>query len=92
MDKGNLIQRLDPFYQHPRYGTDFLLIFRVGGRPINIVIEYDGFQWHFASRSQVSAANDSFYHRPEDVERQMTLESYGYKFSASTGTISALTQ
>lgn len=77
---GDYLRQLDPFYQHPSYRADFLLIFRDGERPINVVIEYDGFQWHFANRPQVSAANYAFYYKPEDIERQMTLESYGYKF------------
>ena len=77
---GDYLRQLDPFYQHPSYRVDFLLIFRDGERPINVVIEYDGFQWHFANRTQVSAANYAFYYKPEDIERQMTLESYGYKF------------
>lgn len=77
---GDYLRQLDPFYQYPSYRTDFLLIFREGEQPTNVVIEYDGFQWHFANRPQVSAANYAFYYKPEDVERQMTLESYGYKF------------
>ena len=77
---GDYLRQLDPFYQHPSYRVDFLLICRDGERPINVVIEYDGFQWHFANRAQVSAANYAFYYKPEDIERQMTLESYGYKF------------
>jgi hypothetical protein len=77
---GDYLRQLDPFYQHPSYRADFLLIFHDRERPINIVIEYDGFQWHFANRSQVSAANYAFYYKPADIERQMTLESYGYKF------------
>lgn len=77
---GDYLRQLDPLYQHPSYRADFLLIFRDGEQPVNVVIEYDGFQWHFTSPSQVSAANYAFYYKPEDIERQMTLESYGYKF------------
>ncbi len=77
---GDYLRQLDPFYQHPSYRVDFLLSFRDGEQPVNVVIEYDGFESHFTNRSQVSAANYAFYYKPEDIERQMTLESYGYKF------------
>jgi AAA domain len=77
---GDYLRQLDPFYQHPSYRVDFLLIFRAGERPVNVVIEYDGFQWHFANPTQVNAANYAFYYKPGDIERQMTLQSYGYKF------------
>ncbi|MGH8012025.1 MAG: AAA domain-containing protein, partial [Candidatus Binataceae bacterium] len=77
---GDYLRQLDPTYHHPKYRTDFLLIYRHGGANINIVIEYDGFEFHFVEQQQVNQANWGFYYRPEDIERQATLETYGYKF------------
>jgi len=77
---GDYLRQLDPLYRHPAYRVDFLLTFRHGERVINVVIEYDGFKEHFTKRGQVDEANWPFYYRAEDIERQMTLESYGYKF------------
>ena len=77
---GDYLHQLDPNYHHPRYRVDFLLTYRYGDQPINVVIEYDGFSHHFLEHERVSQANWTFYCRPEDIERQMTLESYGYKF------------
>jgi hypothetical protein len=77
---GDYLRQLDPNYHHPRYRVDFLLTYRHGDQPINMVIEYDGFSHHFLERERVSEANWTLYCRPEDIERQMTLESYGYKF------------
>ena len=77
---GDYLKQLDPLYRHPAYRVDFLLTFRDGDKVINVVIEYDGFKEHFTSRNQVDRANWPFYYRAEDLERQMTLESYGYKF------------
>ena len=51
-----------------------------GAKPVNIIIEYDGFQEHFVEHGKIHAGNYDAYYRPEDVERQMVLESYGYKF------------
>ena len=38
------------------------------------------FQEHFTSHGNIHAGNYDAYYRPEDIERQMILESYGYKF------------
>jgi hypothetical protein len=48
--------------------------------PVNVIIEYDGFAEHFVERSKIHNGNWDRYYRPEDVERQMIIESYGYKF------------
>jgi len=44
------------------------------------VIEYDGFEHHFDNRAHVNVGNHERYLRDCDVERQLTLESYGYRF------------
>jgi hypothetical protein len=43
-------------------------------------VEYDGFEFHFQEGTRVHVGNHQRYLRPEDVERQLTLESYGYRF------------
>lgn len=78
---GDYLRQLDPLYQHPTYKCDFLLRHLADdGTLTNLVIEYDGFQEHFTSRERVNAANYERYYKPEDVERQFVLESYGYRF------------
>jgi hypothetical protein len=77
---GEYLKQLDPTYQHPSWRVDFLLTYRAGGAPIYIVVEYDGFEFHFKDMAKVHVGNHERYLRPEDVERQLTLESYGYRF------------
>lgn len=78
---GDYLRQLDPLYQHPAYKCDFLLRhLSADGTLTNLVIEYDGFQEHFTSRDKVNAANYERYYKPEDIERQFVLESYGYRF------------
>jgi hypothetical protein len=77
---GEYLRQLDPGYHHPKYRVDFLLVFKDGDKPISLVLEYDGFKDHFTNGMQVNQANWAFHYRPEDTERRMTLESYGYKF------------
>lgn len=42
--------------------------------------EYDGFREHFQNRDKIHEGNWDRSYRPEDIERQLVLESYGYKF------------
>jgi len=77
---GNYLRQLDPTYEHPSYKVDFLLKVKYPSFTLQIVIEYDGFREHFVNRSEVNASNYMSYMREEDVSRQMTLESYNYKF------------
>jgi very-short-patch-repair endonuclease len=77
---GDYLRQLDPTYHHPSYRVDFLLHYRAPEKTVNVIIEYDGFVEHFTDHHRVHEGNyDSFY-RPQDIERQMVLESYGYKF------------
>lgn len=76
---GEYLRQLDPTYRHPAYKTDFLLR-HMGDELTNVIIEYDGFEHHFVSKEKVSAATYDRYYKPEDVERQFVLESYGYRF------------
>jgi hypothetical protein len=77
---GEYLKQLDPFYQHPAYRCDFLLKLHDHKSPLNVVIEYDGFAEHFTDLDQVHSGNWERYYKPEDIERQMVIESYGYRF------------
>lgn len=79
---GDYLKQLDPTYQHPAWRVDFLLVCRTARGVLHIVIEYDGFEFHFdpANASQVNVGNHERYLKDSDVERQLTLESYGYRF------------
>ncbi|WP_034474765.1 AAA domain-containing protein [Aestuariibacter salexigens] len=77
---GAYLRQLDPFYSHPDYKVDFLLKIQDGNRTKQIILEYDGFKEHFTHFNEVNALNYEYYMRPEDIERQKVLESYGYTF------------
>lgn len=77
---GEYLRQLDPTYQHPAYRVDFLMRYREDGTMANVIIEYDGFLEHFTNHHQVHVGNYESFYRPQDLERQMVLESYGYKF------------
>lgn len=77
---GDYLRQLDPYYQHPAYRADFLLQYHTDAGLVNVIIEYDGFHEHFRDHGKLHAGNYERYYRPEDIERQMVLESYGYKF------------
>jgi hypothetical protein len=47
---------------------------------VQIIIEYDGFEFHFEDRENIHAGNYDQYMSHSDVERQKVLEGYGYKF------------
>ena len=77
---GNYLRQLDPTYQHPGYRCDFLLTYFGDGGEVRIIIEYDGFAEHFVNREKVTFHNWEQFYRPEDIEREFVIESYGYKF------------
>ena len=78
---GDYLKQLNQFYTHPRYRTDFLLIYKNDeNRQINIIIEYDGFKEHFTNLEEVNEFNYEHYYTTEDIEREKVLESYGYQF------------
>ena len=76
---GKYLSMLDNKYRHPMYRVDFLLRFNIGGLQRDVIIEYDGFQFHFDNRSEVDAGNWRQYLTESDVEREHILESYGYQ-------------
>ena len=77
---GKYLKQLDPSYSHPDYRCDFLIRYYNGAGPLNVIVEYDGFAEHFIERHKIHSGNWDRYYKPEDIERQMVIESYGYKF------------
>ena len=76
--RGHSAGRKDP---HPAWKADFLLsIPTKSGRSLRVIIEYDGFEFHFTDAEKVHAGNYEQYMTTSDVERQKVLEGYGYKF------------
>ncbi len=75
---GEYLKQLDPTYKHPKYRVDFLVTGSIDGRPLNIVIEYDGFREHFQNWSEVDDTNWPEYLRERDIEREKIIESYGF--------------
>jgi AAA domain len=77
---GDYLRQLDSGYRHPAWRVDFLVSVDTGTSVIYIVIEYDGFEYHFKKGAPVDIGNHERYLNEMDVERQLTLESYGYRF------------
>ena len=77
---GDYLRQLDPLYKHPSWRVDFLLTVKNQQGVAQIVIEYDGFEYHFKSDNDIDHGNYEKYMTEQDIERQLTLESYGYKF------------
>lgn len=79
-DLGKYLKQLDKTYNHPKYVVDFLILYRDPKDKIHgIVVEYDGFEYHFKNREEVNEFNYDFYYTDDDVYRTKVLESYGYK-------------
>ena len=77
---GKFLSQEKDNYNHPFYRVDFLFSYKKDGKNVNIIIEYDGFKEHFKELQNVDANNYQDYYNDEDILRQKTLESYGYKF------------
>lgn len=77
---GRYLRQLDPSYRHPLWKVDFLVTFARGDEVVQVIVEYDGFETHFAGAEGVDAANYGTYMTEKDLERQLVIESYGYKF------------
>ena len=77
---GDYLKQLDPTYKHPSYKVDFLLTYMHEKGIVHIVVEYDGFEYHFKQDAEIDSGNHERYLTDSDIERQLTLESYGYKF------------
>lgn len=77
---GAYLRQLDPTYKHPDWRVDFLVTYHSPKGAVQIVIEYDGFEYHFKKGRPVNVGNHERYLNEADIERQLTLESYGYRF------------
>jgi hypothetical protein len=77
---GDYLRQLDPTYKHPAWRVDFLVTVTSAAGVSRIVIEYDGFEFHFRKGRDVHVGNHERYILEADIERQLTLESYGYRF------------
>ena len=64
----------------PKYRSDFLLTYAVGGNSQTLILEYDGVEFHFKNPYEVNSFNFSQAYLDYDTARQLELESYGYRF------------
>jgi hypothetical protein len=70
---GRYLKQLDPSYQHPEYRVDFLIRMSVGEREHQLVLEYDGFEYHFAKgipSGMINSATWRAYLTEDDLERE----------------------
>ena len=77
---GDYLRQLDPTYRHPAWRVDFLVTVQTPKGAVHIVVEYDGLEYHFQPGREINVGNHERYLVEADVERQLTLESYGYRF------------
>jgi superfamily I DNA and/or RNA helicase len=71
---GEYLRQIDRSYNHPNYIVDFLLSYK----KFNIIIEYDGFDYHFDKES--NKYNYKYNYKENDIIRQHILETFGYNF------------
>jgi very-short-patch-repair endonuclease len=64
----------------PKYRVDFLLTLSAKGKERSLIVEYDGVEYHTRNPELVTAHNFSQEYIEYDIDRQLNLESYGYKF------------
>jgi AAA domain len=77
---GKYLKQLDPSYRHPDYRVDFLVRVSNGRRQHQLVLEYDGFEFHFEKGVPVGMINATTwraYLTSEDLEREKVLEGFG---------------
>jgi superfamily I DNA and/or RNA helicase/very-short-patch-repair endonuclease len=78
---GEYLKQLDKHYSHPLYVVDFLLVYTdKKQKEYKVIIEYDGFEYHFQNDSAVDSSNYGEYYTEEHIYREKVLESYGYNF------------
>ena len=64
----------------PKYRVDFLITLSERGSERSLLLEYDGVEYHTKNPEIVTEHNFSQEYLDYDVERQLELESYGYRF------------
>lgn len=80
-DIGKYIRQLDPLADVPKYRSDFLFIYNDdSGKIHTVILEYDGYEFHFKDTGFVDEQNFDKFYVEKDIERQKTIESYGYRF------------
>ena len=78
---GEYLKQIEKYYSHPKYKTDFLLSYKDKDEKYHqIIIEYDGFEYHFRNKEMVNELNYNHYYNEDDVYREKVLEGYGYTF------------
>jgi len=71
----------DEYHRYiPNYRVDFLLSLTRDGKEKSLILEYDGFEYHFKDTENTNKYNYSNQYLEYDIQRQLELESYGYKF------------
>lgn len=64
----------------PKYRVDILMTLSEKGKEKTLILEYDGLEYHTKKPEIVTAHNFSQEYLDYDIERQLELEGYGYKF------------
>lgn len=64
----------------PKYRVDFLLTISERGKEQSLILEYDGIEYHTKNPDMVTSHNFSQEYLDYDIERQLELENYGYRF------------
>ncbi|NCC61645.1 MAG: hypothetical protein EOM12_12050, partial [Verrucomicrobiae bacterium] len=64
----------------PEYRVDFLLTYTRNGKTDSLILEYDGLEYHFKNPHDVPNSLLSSEYIDYDIQRQLELESYGYRF------------
>ena len=78
---GKYLKSLDSQYKHPEYRCDFMMRFNDGdGKTKNLIIEYDGFEFHFENSGDINEFNYEYHYTEDHIEREKVLESYGFPF------------
>jgi tetratricopeptide (TPR) repeat protein len=78
---GQYLRQLDQSYRHPDYRVDFLIRIADRGRQHQLVLEYDGFEFHFQRgipTGSINTATWRSYLTEHDLEREKVLESFGF--------------
>lgn len=79
-EMGKYIRQLDSSFTLPNYKVDFLMNYYEEGKTKTVILEYDGFEYHFQKDAEVNAYTYQYLYTEDDVERQKIIESYGYPF------------
>lgn len=78
---GKYIHQIDPYAHIPKYRVDFLVIYKTtDNKEKLVIIEYDGLEYHFNNKNELTKLNIDRNHIEKDIERQKTIELYGYYF------------